>query len=174
MQVDSQSTTPNIDFNEVFQMYNSILLKHAKYKVSDVELSEDLVQETYLKAWKYLVNGGKIETMKTFLYQVLNNLIIDQYRKRKDSSLDFLLEEGGFEPHIDEREGLMTTLEGRDLFQKIEDLPEPYRELMKMRYVEDLTLDEMALITGKNKNTLSVNLHRGADKLRELYEAKVA
>lgn len=43
---------------------------------------------------------------------------------------------------------------------------------MKMRYVEDLSLDEISLITGKTKNTVSVNLNRGLEKLRDAYKER--
>ena len=162
----------NVDFEELFKTYNEILLSHARRKVSDVEIGEDLVQETYIKTYNYLVNGGKIEKMKTFLYQVLNNLIIDQYRKRKDDSLDFMFESHGFDPSFDETEKIFDKFEGENAFLLIEELPENYKQIMKMRYVEDLSLDEISLITGKTKNTVSVNLNRDLEKLRDAYKER--
>ncbi len=156
----------DMSFDEIFKTYNAILLKHAKYKISDSDVSEDLVQETYLKVWKYMVNGGEIKTMKTFLYQVLNNLIIDQYRKRKDYSLDFLLEDSHFEPGIDEREKVMNQIDGRNMFKLIEEMDNPHKEILKMRYIDDMTLEEIALVTDKTKNNISVSLHRAIEKLK--------
>ena len=75
----------------------------AFFKVSNHVVGGDLVQDTYIKAWNYLLKGGKVETMKAFLYHILNNLIIDQYRKHKTSSLDILLEKG-FEPSTNDTE----------------------------------------------------------------------
>ncbi len=54
----------------------------AFFKVQDKAIGEDLVQDTFLKTWSYLVKGGKIDVMKAFLYHILNNLIVDQYRKQ--------------------------------------------------------------------------------------------
>jgi DNA-directed RNA polymerase specialized sigma24 family protein len=65
---------------------------HAFFKIHDQTISEDLVQDTFMKTWSYLVKGGKIDTMKAFLYHILNNLIVDEYRKRKAISLNALLE----------------------------------------------------------------------------------
>jgi RNA polymerase sigma-70 factor (ECF subfamily) len=158
-------------FQQAYEMYKKVLSSHAYYKVNDHMISEDLVQETYLKTWAYLVKGGKIEKMKAFLYHVLNNLIVDQYRKHKESSLDFLLEKG-FEPDFDNTEAVNNTLDGRNAFNLIEKLPESYREVMKMKYVQDLSLEEMSELTGKSRNTLAVRLHRGTQKLKALYESR--
>lgn len=77
--------------------YEKGLNAHAFFKVNNRATGEDLVQETFMKTWVYLVKGGKIDVMKSFLYHILNNLIVDEYRKRKTSSLDVLLEKG-YEP----------------------------------------------------------------------------
>src|SRR3990167_2535302 len=73
----------------------------AFFKVNDRTISEDLVQDTFMKTWKYLVRGGKIDLMKAFLYHVLNDLIVDEYRKKKTTSLD-ALQEKGFEPSVED------------------------------------------------------------------------
>ena len=158
-------------FQQAYEMYKKVLASHAYYKVNDQMISEDLVQETYLKTWAYLVKGGKIEKMKAFLYHVLNNLIVDQYRKHKESSLDVLLEKG-FEPDFDNTESVINTIDGRNAFTLIDKLPASYREVMKMKYVQDLSLEEMSQLTGKSRNTLAVRLHRGTQKLKALYDSR--
>ena len=158
-------------FQEAYDMYKKALSTHAFYKINDPMISEDLVQETYLKTWAYLVKGGKIKKMKAFLYHVLNNLIVDQYRKHKETSLDFLLEKG-FEPDFDNTESVANILDGRSAFALIDKLPESYREVMKMKYVQDLSLEEMSNLTGKSRNTLAVRLHRGTQKLKSLYDSR--
>ncbi|MDO8482643.1 MAG: RNA polymerase sigma factor [bacterium] len=141
---------------------------HAYFKVSDHEVGEDLVQETFLKTWKYLVRGGKIEVMKAFLYHVLNNLIVDQYRKHKTASLDVLMEEG-YEPSVDHSERLFNVLDGKRAIRLIGTLPVKYQKVMRMRYAQDLSLKEMSHITGQSQNTMAVQVHRGLAKLKLLY-----
>ena len=141
---------------------------HAFFKIQNHETGEDLVQETFMKTWKYLVKGGKIELMKAFLYHVLNNLIVDEYRKRKTVSLDALLEKG-YEPGKDYTEHLFDILDGKAAIILIVRLPERYQKVMRMRYVQDLSLAEISLITGQSKNTVAVQLHRGLARLKLLY-----
>ncbi len=139
--------------------YNKSLNSYAFYKVHNHAMGEDLVQDTFLKTWKYLAKGGKIEIMKAFLYHVLNNLIIDEYRKEKHktSSLDDLLEKG-YEPRDEKTDSnnLFDKLDGKEAILLIKQLPEVYKKVMHMRFVQDLSLKEMSLITGKTKNSIAV------------------
>lgn len=158
------------------QNYSRKLNVHAFFKVHDQKISEDLVQDTFMKTWSYLVRGGKIDLMKAFLYHVLNNLIVDEYRKHKATSLNILLEKG-FEPSTGNSEHLSNVLDGKAALLLIYRLPEKYQKVMRMRYVQFLSLEEISLITGLSKNTVAVQIHRGLEKLKLLYnpvETKVA
>ena len=141
---------------------------HAFFKVHNRAIGEDLVQDTFMKTWAYLVKGGKIDMMKAFLYHILNNLIVDEYRKHKTTSLDILLEKG-FEPSAGDSGRLFDVLDGKVAIILIQRLPKTYQKVMQMRYVQDLSLKEMSFITGQSKNTIAVQLHRGLEKLKLLY-----
>lgn len=148
--------------------YEKGLNSHAFYKTSNHATGEDLVQETFMKTWRYLVRGGKVDVMKSFLYHVLNGLIIDEYRKHKTSSLDRLMEDG-FEPSTDNSDRLLNIFDGKSAILLINHLPEKYRKVMNMRYIQDLSLKEMSLITGQSRNAIAVQLCRGLEKLKLLY-----
>lgn len=149
--------------------YGKKLNSYAFFRVSNRAISEDLVQDTFRKTWAYLIKGGKIDVMKNFLYHVLKGLIIDEYRKRKSSSLDVLMEKG-FEPKEDNSQRLVDFLDGKRAILLISQLPEKYQKIMRMRYVQDLSLQEMSLVTGESKKTLAVQIHRGLKKLRAIYD----
>lgn len=150
------------------QTYGKGLSSHAFFKVHDKSISDDLVQDTFLKTWKYLVKGGKIDLMKAFLYHVLNNLIVDEYRKHKTTSLDALLEKG-YEQSTGDPEKLLRILDGKAALLLIQYLPEKYQKVMRMKYVQDLSLKEMSLVTGQSQNAIAVQAHRGLEKLKLLY-----
>jgi len=154
-------TTAHHDFARGLNAY-------AFFKLHSHGVGEDLVQETFIKTWGYLVKGGKVDVMKAFLYHILNNLIVDQYRKHKAISLDILLEKG-FEPSTGRSGNLFDILDGKAAILLIQRLPVAYQKVMRMRYVQDLSLKEMSLITGQSRNALAVQAHRGLEKLKELY-----
>jgi RNA polymerase sigma-70 factor (ECF subfamily) len=150
--------------------FNKSMNSYAYFKVSSHTTGEDLVQETFIKTWKYLVKGGKIDSMKSFLYRVLNNLIVDEYRKRKTSasSLDTLLD-AGYDPGSDESDRMFNMLDGKSALLLIARLPLIYQRIVRMKYMQDLSFKEMSVITGQSPNAMSVQLHRGISKLRILY-----
>jgi RNA polymerase sigma-70 factor, ECF subfamily len=158
-------TTARADFNKG-------LCAYASFKVNNQALSEDLVQDTFIKTWSYLVKGGEILKMKVFLYHVLNGLIIDEYRKHKSSSLD-VLQQNGFEPPAHEGKQYADTFDGEQALQLIAELPEPYCTVLKLRFVDDLSLTEIALKVGKSNNTVAVQVHRGLEKLRVRFNSKM-
>lgn len=146
------------------------LLRRALYKTSDSEMSQDLVQTTFLKTLVYLQKGGKIDLMHSFLNHVLNDLIIDEYRKKKMVSLDVLLE-NGFDPGVNNFKRDQDVLDGERIIMLIPQLSEKYELVVRLRYLKGLSLKEMALITGQSENTVAVQVHRGMAKLKKLYAA---
>ncbi len=163
-----KETQLQVTLTKAHHDYEKRLNSYAFFKVPDRTISEDLVQDTFMKTWSYLVKGGKIELMKAFLYHILNNLIVDEYRKHKTTSLDVLLEEG-FEPSVGNSGNLFNVLDGKSALLLIRRLPEKYQKVMRMRYIQDLSLQEMSLITGQSKNAIAVQAYRGLSKLKLLY-----
>ena len=149
--------------------YERGLNLYSFFKMHDCALSKDLVQDTFIRTWSYLVRGGKIGIIKSFLYHILNNLIVDEYRKYKTISLDVLLEKG-YEPNAGCSNRIFNILDGKAVLLLIQRLPEKYQKVMRMRYVQNLLLKEMSLITVESKNTIAVQVHRGLEKLKLLYE----
>lgn len=148
--------------------YERILLRRALYKTNDPEVSQDLVQTTFLKTLVYLRKGGKIDLMKGFLNHILNAQIIDNYRKQVPQSLDAMLERG-YEPSVDDYQRTINILDGKQLALLIPQLPKKYEAVIRLRYLQGLSLKETALITGQSENTVAVQVHRGLIKLKQLY-----
>jgi len=153
---------------EAYRDHSKGMNSHAFFKIDSREMSKDLVQETFMKTWVYLVKGGKIDIMKAFLYHVLNQLIIDEYRKNKTTSLDALMEKG-YEPSIEYSKHLYDVFDNEKISLLIQHLPVKYKKIMRMRYVQGLSLKEISILTGQSKNTVAVQSHRGLKKLKELY-----
>lgn len=98
----------------------------------------------------------------TFLYHISNQLIIDEYRKRKTSSLDVLLEKG-FTSSVDTSERMVNFYDGKAALLLIQHLPPKYKTVTHMRYVQGLTLKEIALITGQSRKTRCAGVSRSCD-----------
>lgn len=179
----SNEMADNVDDHEkrflaAFDEYNDALFRHAYLRISNREKAIDLVHDTFTKVWSYLRDGYQIDSFRPFLYKVLNNLIIDEYRKRKESSLDALLEvegvdEGSFDDLFESTaEMLAATIDGQKAFELLRELPDQYREVIIYRFVDQLGPREISELTEENENVISVRLHRGLKLLRKKIEAK--
>ena len=165
-------------FLKAFEEYSDALFRHAFLRISDRERAIDVVHDTYTKVWAYVRKGHEIEAFRPFLYKVLNNLIIDEYRKTKEASLDALLEiDGVDEGSFDELssntvESLAATLDGKKVFGLVETLPDVYKEVIILRFVDELGPKEISLLIEETENVVSVRLHRALKLLREMVETK--
>jgi len=164
-------------FLQAYDEYNDALFRHAKLRISNHERAIDLVHDTYTKVWAYVRQGYEIKTFRPFLYKVLNNLIIDEYRKKKESSLDALLDQEGVdEGSFDELsessvEALAATIDGRKAFALLEELPDTYREVIILKFVDGLGPKEMSELIEEKENVISVRIHRALKILRTKIEA---
>jgi len=157
------------DFLRAYDENSDALFRQCFFKVHDRELAKDILQETFVRTWDYLSKGKTILNMRAFLYRTMNNLVVDEYRKKKAISLD-VLEEDGFAPMAEEGMDANDRMEGKRALELLERLPPPYKEAVFMRYVSGLELKEIAEITGETENTVSVHVHRGLAKLKDLFQ----
>ncbi|HMO77651.1 MAG TPA: sigma-70 family RNA polymerase sigma factor [Candidatus Paceibacterota bacterium] len=167
-------------FLKAFEEYSDALFRHAAMRISNREKAIDAVHDAFTKVWSYVRQGHQIDSFRSFLYKVLNNLIIDEYRKHKESSLDALMEiegvdEGSF-PELSEStvEALAATIDGRKAFALLRDIPEQYQEVLIFRFVDDLGPKEIAELIEESENVVSVRIHRGLKLLRNKIEAGIA
>lgn len=164
-------------FLKAFDEYSDALFRHASMRVSNRERAVDLVHDTFTKVWSYLKDGYEIESFRPFLYKVLNNLIIDEYRRKKEQSLDAIFEiegvdEGSFEELSESSvEVLAATIDGRKAFELLEELPDQYREVIIYRFVDQLGPREISELIEESENVVSVRIHRGLKLLRQKIEA---
>jgi RNA polymerase sigma factor (sigma-70 family) len=165
-------------FLEAFEAHADALFRHAFFRISDRERAHDLTQDTYLKAWDFIAGGGTVRQYKSFLYRILHNLIIDEYRKKSPRSLDELLENETTAAAVEARlsEGSLReseeALDERALVEKIRsripELPDHYRVALTLRFIDGLSTGEIAETVGVSENVVSVRIHRGVAKLRTL------
>ena len=161
---------------EAFETYSDPLFRHAFFRLSNRDRALELTQEAFLKAWDYVHGGGEVQQYKSFLYRILNNLIIDEYRKNKQSSLDEMLENDTGELEMKMSDGSVReteeSLDQEALIEtvraRIPELPDVYREAITMRYIDGFTPKEIAGMIGVTENVVSVRLHRGVIKLKAL------
>lgn len=166
------------EFLHAFNTYSDALFRHAYYRLSDRERAIEIVHDTYAKAWGYIRSGHNIDLFKPFLYKVINNLIIDEYRRRKEFSLDAILAEEGMdeglfaELHGGGIEEVMFSFDAKVAAQEIKNLPVQYRDVITLRYIDGLGPKEISEFLEETENVVSVRIHRGLKILRKQIEKK--
>lgn len=161
-------------FLKAFDEYADALFRHAIYRLSDRERAIEIVHDTFTKVWGYLRSGREVESFKPFLYKVMNNLIIDEYRRRKETSLDAILAEEGVsegsfpELHGGGLEELTFMLDAKKASELLQELPLSYREVLTLRFVDGLGPKEISDLVEESENVVSVRIHRGLKILKDM------
>ncbi len=167
-------TDLKIRFKETYDAHADALFRFAFYKLSDREKAKDVVQDTFVKVWEYMAADGEIGNMKALLYKIATNAIIDNYRKKKEMSLDSLLEDG-FDPNDQAHSGnsIIDESEADLVIKAIHGLEDEDRTLLLMRYIDGLSVKEIALATGQRENTVSVRIHRALKTLKDVLKVDI-
>jgi RNA polymerase sigma-70 factor (ECF subfamily) len=166
-------------FAGIFEKHSDELFKHAFLRLSDRERALELTQETFLKAWNYITGGEEkeIKQWRSFLYRILNNLIVDEYRKHKAQSLDAMLENDETSVSVeatllrdetDSYEEAVIRFDSARAVAMLSKLNEQHRTVLIMRYIDGLSPKEIAESLGESENTVSVRIHRSIKKLQQM------
>jgi len=158
-------------FLKAYTEYGDAIFRFCLFHTRNRDIALDVTQETFTRTWQYLSEGKKIGQIRAFLYKVARNAIIDHSRKKKESSLDALLESGfDIDGGIDEKEKRFALLDGKQIIEKLPLLEEKYQEALLLRFVEDLSIPEIAKIVGETKNNVAVRVHRALKMLEDILE----
>src|SRR6185436_372995 len=156
------------EFLAAFDEHADALFRHCLIRIRDREQAKDIVAETYTKTWTYISEGKKVEHLRAFLYRVANNLIVDMSRRKRSSSLDAMIDDDGFEVLDESIRDPGDIPDARRAVELLKSIDSIYRQVITMRFMDGLTPKEIAQILDVSENVVSVRLHRGMEKLREL------
>jgi RNA polymerase sigma-70 factor (ECF subfamily) len=169
MTQQSSDNSPNsLDFVQIYDQYSDKIFRHLYFRTGDREKALDLMQETFTKTYVSIQKGATIEHIQAFLYHVASNLMIDDLKKQKSASLEQLQEEDGFMPSIDDSQEIKTKIDVDALLKYLDRIPPHYRQVIIMRYIDELEISEIAEALKDNENSVRVKIHRAISQLRNL------
>jgi RNA polymerase sigma-70 factor (ECF subfamily) len=163
-------------YAELYDTYVSGIYRFISFKVSSKEEAQDLTSEAFLRAWHYLLESRDVASFSALIYRIARNLVIDHYRSRRHNvSLDERIEtdeeenssptDGGRQIKL-----LDATIEASAVVEAMKLMKEEYRDILMLRYIEELSTGEIAEIVNKSHVHVRVLLHRATNTLKALLE----
>ncbi len=127
--------------------------------------AEDILQETFLKAYKNLDQFEGKSNMYTWLYSIARNKCIDEFRKRKNEPNRSSIPVEEYELESDEYKAKDQQEDVELLNEAISQLPELLRSIVVLKSIDGLTYPEIAEVTGVNEQTLKNRMFRARKQL---------
>lgn len=156
-------------YGKIYGIFYKRIYRYCHFNTRDRELSQDICQETFVRAWKALPTFSikKGGSLQAFLFRIARNLIIDHSRKKKTASLE------NYE-NLASNEDLAENVDRRDENKKLKDamakLTEADRQIITLHYFEEMSGAEIAKVVGVREGALRVRTHRIIKKLKDLME----
>lgn len=158
-------------FNEVIKIYTEPLYWQIRKMVIDHDDTNDVLQNTFIKAWSSIENFRGDAKLSTWLYKIAINesiTFINKEKQRNNVSLDdddsFLINSLASDEWFD---GDDLRLE---LQKAINSLPEKQRLIFNMRYFDDMKYEDMSEILGTTVGALKASYHHAVKKIEKFFE----
>lgn len=152
-------------YENLVHAYSGWLYRYAYWICGDKTVSEDLVQETFLRAWRFLDNLKDESAAKSWLTTTLRRENARRFERKQfdyaDTEMDTI---PATNADFDARPEVVA------LRIALKQLPAAYREPLMLQVIEGYTLDDIAEIMDLPRNTVATRLHRARQKLKQQLE----
>ena len=152
-------------FSCIYGRYEKKLLRYIK-RLTDItnEEAEDILQESFIKVWKNL-NRIKHDTkLSSWLYRLVHNEVISRWRKRKKQRPLLELSDNLLHSIADDLE--ITQLPEEQLNQELKNISEKYREIVILKYFENMSYEEISDILKIPEGTVAIRLNRAKKEMK--------
>lgn len=159
-------------YGNIYKLFYKRIYRYCLFNLRDRELAQDTCQETFLKAWKALPQFklSKGGSFQAYLFRISRNLIIDFSRKKKAIRLE-KYHDIQSENELSEEADKKTNI--AKLKSAISKLKQEDKQIIILRYFEDLTLAEIAKAINTKEGAIRVRVHRITKKLKEVFENEI-
>lgn len=159
------------EFKSIFDQYYTPIKNFLYYKSGDVDLSEDITQDVFMKLWDKREDVQQ-ETVKSYLYTIANNMLLNKIRhdkvvlsfaeknknQQEEQSPEFTLEEKEFKEELERVIGAM---------------PEKQREVFLMNRIEEMTYKDIADSLQLSVKAVEKRMHGALAHIREHIKYKI-
>lgn len=156
-------------FQTLVETYQERLYWHIRRFVFNHEDANDVVQNTFIKAWKGLKNFRGDSKLYTWLYRIATNECITFVNKmKKQRSEDLEGEDASqYAAHLTADQYFDGSEAERKLYEALETLPEKQRAVFQLRYFEEMKYDDMSEVMGTSVGALKASYHHAVKKIEQ-------
>lgn len=163
-------------FDTLLARYQQKIYSYILFLVHDDEVADDLFQETFMKAIVTIRQGRYVESgrFSAWLTRIAHNLVIDKYRQDRNSNVisndasDADLFNDASLSDITVEMKMITEQSFTDVGRLLKELPDNQKEVLYMRFYQDLSFKEIADATGVSINTALGRMRYGLINLRKM------
>jgi len=159
---------------EVVKRYQEKLLRYAGYLVNDESIAEDVVQESFIKAYKNLFSFDVRKKFSSWIYRIVHNEAINYLRKNKNE-VSYEANKGLVDL-MASNEDVELAVERKELVKKVREclgfLPLNYREPLSLFFLEEKNYEEISDILRMPIGTVGTRINRGKAVLKKICEKK--
>jgi RNA polymerase sigma-70 factor, ECF subfamily len=159
--------------DRLIEQYQQRLYRYLLFLTGDPALAEDLFQETWIRVLERGHQYNAKSKFESWLFAIARNLVIDVSRRKKFRSLEELADpesNQAFEPPDDRAVSALQLLVARENEQAVQlsllKIPAYYREVLLLRFHEELGLEEIAAVLATPLSTVKSRLYRGLEALK--------
>ena len=147
-------------FEQLVRAYQDDVFRFALCMLPSRQDAEDVAQDTFIRAYRSIGRFRGDASLKTWLIAIARKAAATWYRRHR-GELDL---DHAREPAADNTDALLDQIELRSA---VANLPERYREVVVLRYTNQLDLNEISAVVGASRSAVGVRLHRARQMLRE-------
>ncbi len=157
-------------FGLLYDHYQPKIYRFVLIKIGSREDAEDITHQVFLNAWQNISNYKDLGfPFSSWLYRIAKNQVIDRYRtKKQEFNLEDVDEEVFADSGIGEDIELRIRIER--VMKEIKNLKQDYQDVLIMRFVEDLSIKEVAAAVEKSEGAVKLMQHRAIKELKKVFD----
>lgn len=161
-------------FKSVFEQYQDSIFRFLYYKTRDAQLSEDLLQEAFLKLWNAREQLDEKQSLTNYLYTIAANLVVNHVRHMKVVAAHQEQANRSGASNVNNPQFILEEQEWKASLEKaIDALPDQARIVFLMSRMEDLSYKEIAERLGLSVKTVESHMTKALGSLREVFSKKI-
>lgn len=162
------------EFEKIYDQFSEKIYRFVFLKVNSQEIAQDLTSEAFLRCWNvYKQDPKQIESIQPFIYKVARNLVYDHYRSKGKAPVPLteeclVVDSSDIDANISQKSDMEKV---KAVLANITNTD--YQDMIIWHYVEDLSVPEIAQITGKPEGTVRVMIHRALKEIKSQINREV-